>query len=85
MAAGYSVTTLAKKLGIKKGFRIRIINALEHYFQLFSDFPEDVHISNGKTGHKQFIHFFSKDLKVLNTQLPILKDELEQVSMIWVS
>jgi hypothetical protein len=39
MATGYSGTPLAKKIGIKKGFRIRLINAPEYYFELFTDMP----------------------------------------------
>lgn len=40
--AGCSGTPLAKKLGIKPGFRIMLKDSPENYFSLFSDFPIDV-------------------------------------------
>jgi hypothetical protein len=43
--AGYSTTPLAKKLGIKPGYRIKLINAPAHYFDLFTDLPEDIDIT----------------------------------------
>ena len=38
-SAGYSGTPLWKKLGIKEGFKIRLVNQPEYYFKLFDDFP----------------------------------------------
>ena len=40
-SSGYSGTPLAKKLGIKDGFKISIINEPDHYFSLFEDMPVD--------------------------------------------
>jgi len=37
MAVGYSGTPLHKKLGIKEGFRVRLINAPENYQELVGD------------------------------------------------
>ena len=48
--AGYSGTPLAKKLGIKAGFNMVLINAPEHYFSLFTDLPADLTINNGGSG-----------------------------------
>ena len=39
---GYLGTPLAKKLGIKSGFKQMLVNAPEYYFDLFSDMPPDV-------------------------------------------
>lgn len=76
---------MARKLGIKEGYTIRLINAPDHYFQLFMDLPDNVHIAKSKTGKKVFIHFFTKELKELFKQLPKLKEELLPDGMIWVS
>ena len=46
--AGYSSTPLAKKLGIKPGFKMRLINAPDYYFKLFADMPDDVNILTDK-------------------------------------
>ncbi len=38
---GYSGTPLAKKLGIKAGGKLHLINAPYNYFALFDDLPSD--------------------------------------------
>ena len=58
--AGYSGTPLAKKLGIKTGFNISLVNAPEYYFNLFTDLPADLKINVDSSGPKDFIHFFTK-------------------------
>ena len=35
--AGYSGTSLTKKLGIKNGYKIKIVNEPEGYFKLFNE------------------------------------------------
>jgi hypothetical protein len=82
--AGYSGTPLAKKLGIKEHFIMMLINEPGYYFDLFSDFPE-VDVTDSKKVEKDFIHFFTKEEKVLKKQLPVLKKQLKQNGMIWVS
>lgn len=83
--AGYSSTPLAKKLGIKEGFNIRLINEPSNYFELFTDFPVNVNLSPGNRSKKDFIHFFTKELKELNKILPKLSGEISSDGMIWVS
>ena len=41
MQSGYAQTPLAKKLGMKSGFSVLVINRPEHYYKLFSDLPSD--------------------------------------------
>jgi hypothetical protein len=82
---GYSATPLAKKLGIKPGFKMRLINAPDHYFDLFTDMPSDVQLLNDKKSKKNFIHFFAKDVKTYEAHVHDLKNEIEQDGMIWVS
>jgi ABC-type lipoprotein release transport system permease subunit len=82
--AGYSTTPLAKKLGIKAGNKIKLINAPEYYFELFADMPNDIdHDKNLK--FYDLVHFFTKDSKELNKVLPKLKNEIVQHGIIWVS
>jgi hypothetical protein len=83
--AGYSTTPLAKKLGIKPGYRIKLINAPAHYFDLFTDLPEDIDITGNDRQKKDFIHFFTKDSKELNKVLPKLKNEIVPDGIIWAS
>ena len=83
--AGYSQTPLAKKLGIKEGFRVRLINTPEYYFELFTDMPQSMSILKTKTGKKNLIHYFEKELKELHSNLPSLKNEIEPDGIIWIS
>ncbi len=83
--AGYSGTPLAQKLGIKEGFTIRLINGPEHYYTLFTDLPEKLHIASGLKEKKNFIHFFTKDAKELAKVLPKLQKEIVPDGIIWVS
>lgn len=82
---GYSVTPLAKKLGIKNKFTVRLINTPVYYFDLFVDFPHEVEITNSKKKKKDFIHYFEKEATTLKKNLPVLRDEIVQHGMIWVS
>ena len=43
---GYSVTPLAKKLGIKSKFKVKLVNQPDYYFELFTDLPADIKIPN---------------------------------------
>ena len=82
---GYSGTPLAKKLGIKEGFVIGLINAPLYYYELFTDFPIKVVESVHRKELKDLIHFFTKDAKELNKLLPQLKKQMVANGMIWVS
>ena len=81
----YSRTALEKKLGIKENFRIRLIEAPANYFDLFTEWPQNVEISEDSRIKKNLIHFFTKKFSTYHQMLPILKNEIEQNGMIWVS
>jgi len=83
--SGYSGTSLAKKLGIKPGFKIRLFNQPDYYYNLFSDLPTDIKELTDKKIKKDFIHYFSKSAALLNKEIKQLRQEIEQNGMIWVS
>jgi hypothetical protein len=85
MAAGYSKTPLAKKLGIKPGFNIMLVNAPAYYLDLFTDMPENIHVNIGMKKDYDFVHFFTKDAHELARMLPKLRKEIVENGMIWVS
>ncbi len=85
LGSGYSGTALEKKLGIKENFRVRLIHAPENYFDLFMQWPENIKISNDTRVKKNFIHFFTREFSEYHRLLPLLKKEIEQNGMIWVS
>ena len=82
--AGYSGTPLAKKLGIKEGFKISLFNQPEYYLRLFTDFPIDVKVINNKS-KADFIHYFVKEGRQLAKDINKLKSGIEQNGMIWIS
>ena len=84
-AAGYSGTPLAKKLGIKEGLAIRLVNQPEYYFDLFTDFPQNISILADEKKKKNFIHYFVKEAKQLKKDIISLRNEIEQDGMIWIS
>ena len=83
--AGYSGTPLAKKLGIKEGYIIRLINQPSYYLQLFRDFPADVKIIEDHTTKVDGIHFFVVKAKELNDSIQSLRDQIKQNGFIWIS
>ena len=83
--AGYSGTPLGKKLGIKPGFNIMLVNAPEHYFSLFTDLPADLIINDGASAPKDLIHFFTKQKDEYLNLLPELKQQIKPNGIIWVS
>lgn len=82
--AGYSGTPLAKKLGIKDGFHLSLINAPDHYLGLFSDLPPNLYFERD-TANVDLIHFFTKSRAEYESLLPSLKKQIKPNGMIWVS
>lgn len=81
---GYSGTPLAKKLGIKAGFHIRLINTPENYFSLFTDLPGDL-VFNEEDTRQDMVHFFTKQEEESLINLPLIKRAIKTNGMIWVS
>ena len=85
MPAGYSGTPLAKKLGIKPGFRILLEDQPAYYFNLFDDLPEITLIEDDSSEEIDFIHFFVKEIAVLEARFDVLKGRLQKNGMMWIS
>jgi len=86
MAAGYSKTPLGKKLGIKTGFRLLLYKAPEHYFSLFTDWPEAVRILKRSSAKRiDFIQLFCTQMKELENTLPQYQAALKKDGLLWIS
>ncbi len=83
--SGYSGTPLAKKLGIKEGYVIQLIDEPDYYQQLFSELPQNLTYSQDQNIEKDLIHFFTKTAERLAEQLILLRKQIKQNGMIWVS
>ena len=82
---GYYGTPLAKKLGLKAGSTIRLVNEPEAYQSLFTDWPDGVTIIRQEGQKTALIHFFVRRSEELFEQLPLLKKEVTEAGAIWVS
>jgi hypothetical protein len=85
MPAGYSGTPLIKKLGIKSGYTIAILNPPADYDQTLGELPHDVTQADTLNETLDFVHFFTKDRAELEAEFPHLKAALKPNGMLWVS
>lgn len=83
--AGYSGTPLEKKLGIKEGNTIKIVNPPEGYFQLFTETPKNLKEITDPEAKKDFIHFFAESTEDLMGNIKQLHQELKQQGALWIS
>jgi hypothetical protein len=83
--AGYSGTPLIKKLGIKAGFKVVILNAPPNYFDLLGELPSPLFLSETLTSDCNLIHFFTARQASLTAQFPRLKQALWPSGMLWIS
>ena len=60
---------MQKKLGIKHRFKIRLVNQRAYYFDLFTDFPENVEILTNKKNTKNLVHYFTKKASKIETDV----------------
>jgi hypothetical protein len=85
--AGYSGTPLAKKLGIKAGHRVALVQAPADFDRLLGELPGDVHVQEGlpgKTPLDVIVAFFSKRAE-LKRQLPALRRRMAPACGLWIS
>ena len=85
MPAGYSGTPLVRKLGIKAGFKLWVIDPPPNYWDLLGTLPDDVSIGGPDEGRFDFIHVFVTDRARLEEQLGGLRARIVPAGMIWVS
>lgn len=82
---GYSGTPLAKKLGFREGYRVRVKNAPVDYRKLVGPVPEGVRISSSLRKDIDNFHFFTRSSAELYAALPTLIRAIRQDGMIWIS
>ncbi|WP_353720858.1 DUF3052 domain-containing protein [Dyadobacter sp. 676] len=83
--AGYSNTSLVKKLGIKPGFKVRFVDPPGHYFDLLEGLPADIVVVEEPTPGVDFIHYFTGQASSLEKDLAALKTEIVPNGIIWIS
>lgn len=85
--SGYSGTPLVKKLGIKAGQRVAIVNTPKNFLvQELQPLPENVTVVPATArGKFVFIMLFVSSAKALQKELPKLKKKLTRDGILWVS
>jgi hypothetical protein len=83
--AGYSETPLAKKLGIKEGFRVFLVAAPAQYRALLAPLPAQVRFTSTANSSTNLVHAFATERGALARLLPTLRKKLSHEAAIWVS
>ena len=83
--AGYSGTPLAKKLGIKPGMILRVVNAPRNYAALVAPLPEKVVISPNAEHELDMVHVFTKSRSELRESLKAFQRMIKRDGIIWIS
>ncbi len=83
--AGYSGTPLAKKLGIKEGCHLYVLNAPEDYRQLLEPLPADVTFGRATSARTDLAHIFITRRRDLERHLARLRAKLADTIPVWVS
>ncbi len=85
MISGYSGTPLARKLGIKDGTRMAIVNAPARFESELSPLPENVIIKKQVRAPLDVILFFAKGVKDLESRLGDFAGRLDRAGGLWIA
>lgn len=83
--AGYSGTPLAKKLGIKEGSRIALVNAPKDFRSELGELPDNVEFVSRPTKALDIVLFFVMSERVLARNFAKLSEKLVTNGMIWIA
>ena len=83
--AGYSGTPLSKKLAIKPGSRIRLIDPPAGYRQLLAPLPAGVAFVPRLSRTTDLVHVFCTSRAQLEGALPAIRHAMRADAQVWVS
>jgi len=83
--AGYSGTPLPKKLGIKEGSRVALVNAPKDFDSTLGELPDNVEFIKRPTKSLDIIVFFVLTERALVRDFPKLATKLKPNGMIWIA
>jgi len=83
--AGYSSTPLAKKLGIKEGSRIVLVNAPKDFQSYLGELPDGVEFVQHPAKSLDIVLFFVVTERVLARDFARLAGKLGPNGMIWIA
>lgn len=83
--AGYSQTSLVKKLGIKVNYCCFFAKSPPKYFQWRGPLPQGAVVRARLTGQLDFIHLFVSDRKSLEKEFILCQKHVKDSGMLWIS
>jgi len=83
--AGYSGTPLPKKLGIKEGCRIALVNAPQDFESELGELPDHVQFIKGPAKSLDIILFFVLNERALVRDFAKLAGRLTANGMLWIA
>lgn len=83
--AGYSATPLAKKLGIKAGSKVALIDAPKGFRSELVPLPEGVRFVPASSGSLDVIVYFTVRQEDLLARFPVLAQALQPAGGLWVA
>ena len=83
--AGYSGTTLVKKLGVKEGMTMYVFQTPADYFDQLSPLPKNVILKSKLNSEVDFIHLFVLERNAFIKEFLRAKRHLRKTEMLWVS
>jgi hypothetical protein len=83
VSAGYSGTPLPRKLGIKPGHRVLLLNAPDG-FEL-GELPADVRLLRRAQGEADVLLSFHTERTDLERRLPRLREHMKQAAGLWIA
>jgi hypothetical protein len=85
MAAGYSGTPLAKKLGLQDGSKVHIIGAPVGFIELLEPESKSAQFVSRLSKSTDIIHVFTDQKADLQKKLNSLRNKIKSTAMVWVS
>lgn len=85
MPAGYSGTPLPRKLGIKNGHAVAIVDEPPELRELLEDLPDDVELRAGITAPADIVLLFATERAELERELPGAAEAIFPRGAIWVA
>ena len=84
--AGYSGTPLVKKLGVKEGFRVVLVNSPKGFAKELTSLPNDVTIVEGRLPNSlDVILLFVESQKTLTKEFTRMAMKLVANGMLWIA
>ena len=83
--SGYSGTPLPKKLGIKEGGRVALVDAPESFEATLGALPDGVAVRTRARGPVDVIVFFTTSRAKLERRIETLRSALDPAGRLWVA